>query len=156
MILKTSCYIGSYPENFDFFHEIYRANSLHDAIIALYQNKLIMKNLNILKGQSAEQIIDYIALDLKKNLGLFSDVSAGDLAYILDLCPEQEVWMYEPDFDDPKNELVIATYRLTASDGSIFHMSCRMTPTSEVLEWAGPFDAEIGWGLLPLEIEKAA
>ncbi len=115
-----------------------------------------MKNLNIFEGQSTQQIIDCITLDLKKNLGLFSDASPEVLANALDLCPEQEVWMYEPDFDDPKDELVIATYRLTASDGSIFHMSCRMTPTSEMLEWAGPFDVEIGWGLLPLEIEKAA
>ncbi|MDH3246525.1 MAG: hypothetical protein OEM26_18035 [Saprospiraceae bacterium] len=115
-----------------------------------------MKNLNILVGQSTQQIIDYVALDLKKNLGLFSDVSAEVLADALDLCPEQEVWMYEPDFDDPKDELVIATYRLTASDGTIFHMGCRMTPTSELKGWTGPFDVEIGWDLLPQEMEKAA
>ena len=115
-----------------------------------------MKNSNILVGQTTEQIIDYIALDLKKNLGLFTNVSAVDMAHALDLCPEQEVWMYEPDFDDPREELVIATFRFTASDGTVFHMSCRMTPNSEIMDWAGPFDVEIGWDLLPLEMDQAA
>ena len=83
--------------------------------------------------------VDAIAWDLINNQTALCAIQPADIAALLDLCPEQDVWMYEPALEEDSSE-VVATFRLIASDGTIFHMACRLTENSEVKEWIGPHD----------------
>ena len=87
-----------------------------------------------------QELIDAIAWDLKSNNGIFFERSAEGLADLLGLCPEQDVWMYEPDTSDPDDQTVFATFRLHASTGITFHLSCKVDQMGNVLEWFGPHD----------------
>ena len=98
---------------------------------------------NINQGTRAQELIDAVALNLESNQGLYIGESPAELADLLDLCPEQDVWMYEPDTSNPESDMVFATFRLQASYGTTFHMSCALTDTGEVLEWIGPYDVTI-------------
>ncbi|MDH3649021.1 MAG: hypothetical protein OEQ53_05020 [Saprospiraceae bacterium] len=115
-----------------------------------------MKNLHMLTNLKKDQKLDLIAFDLKKNLNLFSRIPSQTLADLLELYPEQDVWMFEPDYDDQNEQIVFAAFRLEASDGTVFFMRCRLSDTSEVLDWTGPCDIQIGWDLLPQELVQAA
>ncbi|NND07799.1 MAG: hypothetical protein HKN87_15590 [Saprospiraceae bacterium] len=87
-----------------------------------------------------QELIDAIAWDLKSNNGIFFERSAKGLAEILGLCPEQNVWLYEPDPNDPTEEMVFATFRLHATSDVTFHLSCKVDRQGNVLEWIGPHD----------------
>jgi len=87
-----------------------------------------------------QELIDAIAWDLKSNNGIFFERSAEGLADLLGLCPEQDVWMYEPDPNDLDDQNVFATFRLHASNGITFHLSCKVDHQGNVLEWFGPHD----------------
>ena len=100
--------------------------------------------------------IDSVAFDLFRNGGKFFDLSPEILAGILDLCPEQNVWMYEPDPTDPESKLTYATFRLQASNGTTFHMSCLLNESSEVLEWIGPHDVIFPKTYTPAQIQALA
>ena len=90
-----------------------------------------------------QERIDSVAFDLFRNSGRFFDHTPSVLAGLLDICPEQDVWMYEPDLRDPDAGLTYATFRLQATNGTIFHMSCLLNDQSEVLEWIGPHDIKL-------------
>jgi hypothetical protein len=90
--------------------------------------------------QKTQERIDAVVFDLLINEGKFFDHSPEILAGLLDLCPDQDVWMYEPDPIDPDGGLTLATFRLQATNGALFHMSCLLNRHSEVLEWIGPHD----------------
>ncbi len=92
------------------------------------------------QNNRSQQMIDAIAWDLKRNNGLFYESSGEALAELLGLCPEQNVWMYEPDPSDPVSEIVFATFRLHASEGTTFHITCKLDPAGNILEWIGPHD----------------
>ena len=100
--------------------------------------------MSTVKEANIQERIDSIAFDLSKNNGKFYDHSPETLAGLLDLCPEQDVWMYEPDPSDLDASNLFATFRLVANNGTIFHMSCLLSEDSEVLEWIGPHDMQIG------------
>ncbi|MCB0665444.1 MAG: hypothetical protein KDC80_06460 [Saprospiraceae bacterium] len=87
-----------------------------------------------------QERIDSIAYDLFCAGGKFFDYAPEILAGLLDLRPEQNVWMYEPDPDDPESNRTYATFKLQASNGTTFHMSCLLNRSSEILEWIGPYD----------------
>ncbi|MCB0688213.1 MAG: hypothetical protein KDC53_16865 [Saprospiraceae bacterium] len=103
-----------------------------------------------------QERIDTVALDLIKDGGNFFDHSAEILADFLDLCPEQNVWMYEPDPSDPEAQLTYATFRLQASNGTTFHMSCLLNDHSEVLEWIGPHDVRFPEKIEPIMVSALA
>lgn len=103
-----------------------------------------------------QERIDSVAFDLFRNGGKFFDHTPEILAGILDLCPEQEVWMYEPDPTDPESRLTYATFRLQASNGTTFHMSCLLNEHSEVLEWIGPHDVILPKTFEPVAIQAMA
>ncbi len=92
------------------------------------------------QNNRTQELIDAVAWDLRSNNGIFFERSAESLAELLDLCPEQNVWMYEPDPSDPDEEVVFATFRLHASNGITFHLSCKVDKQGKVLEWFGPHD----------------
>ena len=83
--------------------------------------------------------VDALAWDLIHNQSSLAVLTPGEIADLLDLCPGQNVWMYEPVPED-ESEDVRATFRLVASDGTTFHMACRLTSDSEIKEWIGPHD----------------
>ena len=87
-----------------------------------------------------QELIDAIAWDIRSNNGIFFERSAESLAEILGLRPEQDVWLYEPDPSDPTEEMVFATFRLHATNGVTFHLSCKVDRQGNVLEWYGPHD----------------
>lgn len=103
-----------------------------------------------------QERIDSVAFDLYKNGGNFFDLTPALLAGLLDLYPEQDVWMYEPDPSDLESKLTYATFRLQASNGSTFHMSCLLNEHSEVLEWIGPHDISFPKTLKPVTIAAMA
>jgi len=108
----------------------------------MIQKQVVMSTV---KEVNIQERIDSIAFDLSKNNGKFYDHSPETLAGLLDLCPEQDVWMYEPDPSDLDASNIFATFRLVANNGMIFHMSCLMNEDSEVLEWIGPHDIQKGF-----------
>ncbi len=92
--------------------------------------------MNTISNQSQTQDrIDSLAYDLQNNRGRHFDPAT--LADLLDLCPAQNVWMYEP---DPLTDHIFATFKLEATNGSLFFMGCLLNTDNEVLEWIGPFD----------------
>ncbi len=90
-----------------------------------------------------QTMIDAVAQNLELNHGIYVGESPAELAELLDLCPEQDVWMYEPDPADPEGGLVFATFRLQASYGTRFHMSCSLDVDGQIGEWIGPHDITI-------------
>ncbi|NND31576.1 MAG: hypothetical protein HKN76_03225 [Saprospiraceae bacterium] len=106
--------------------------------------------------QIIQERIDSIAFDLFRNKGSFFDHPADVLAGLLDLCPEQNVWMYEPDPSDPESILTYATFRMLATNGTSFHMSCLLNDQSEVLEWIGPHDMIIPKSFKPARVQALA
>ena len=111
------------------------------------------KNAN---QQIIQERIDSIAFDLFRNKGTFFDHPADVLAGLLELCPEQDVWIYEPDPSDPHGVLTYATFRLIATNGSSFHMSCLLNDHSEVLEWIGPHDFSTPKSYRPSSVQAIA
>ena len=103
-----------------------------------------------------QQRIDSIAFDLCKSGGKFFDLNPEIIAGLLDLCPEQDVWLYEPDPTDPDAGLTYATFRLQATNGTIFHMSCLLNDQSEVLEWIGPHDFKSSKTFEPAAVQAIA
>lgn len=89
--------------------------------------------------QVIQERIDAIAAEYTHH-DQVKEFSPAMLADLLDLCPEQNVWMFEPDPSDPEGNLTYATFRLFASNGTVFHMSCLLNEVSEILEWIGPHD----------------
>lgn len=108
------------------------------------------------QSMNIQERINSIAFDLLKNDGKFFDHTPELLAGLLDLCPEQDVWMYEPDPSDPEEKLTYATFRLESSHGTIFHMSCLLTQHSEVLEWIGPHDIKFPKSFNPVQMQAIA
>ena len=106
--------------------------------------------------QQIQERIDSVAFDLFKNQGAFFDHPAEILAGLLDLCPEQDVWMYEPDPSDVESNLTYATFRLIATNGTTFHMSCLLNNDSEILEWIGPHDLSIPASFKPAAVQALA
>jgi hypothetical protein len=106
--------------------------------------------------QQIQERIDSIAFDLFKTKGAFFDHPAEILAGLLDLCPEQDVWMYEPDPSDLENNHTYATFRLIATNGTTFHMSCLLNRESEILEWIGPHDLSIPASFKPAVAQAIA
>ncbi|MBK8502154.1 MAG: hypothetical protein IPL46_08080 [Saprospiraceae bacterium] len=103
-----------------------------------------------------QERIDSVAFDLCNRGGKFFDFAPEILARLLDLCPEQDVWLYEPDPTDPDARLTYATFRIQATNGTIFHMSCLLNDQSEVLEWIGPHDFQLPKTLEPLFLQAIA
>ncbi len=99
--------------------------------------------------------IDAIANDLMADRSVSALPSAEVLAQLLDLCPEQDVWMYEPDPADADPALVFATFRLQSSRGVVFHMGCQLSSDSQVLEWIGPFDISVPDGVVRTRVNRA-
>lgn len=87
--------------------------------------------------------IDLIAQDITDSVALQSLPSADILSGLLELCPEQDVWMYEPCADDFESTSVQAIFRLHSSRGIIFHMSCKIDENGNSSEWIGPYDITI-------------
>ncbi len=114
----------------------HRANILHGNVLLWSYHLRInaMSNETLSSTETSKQeLIDAIALDLKVNQGINTGESAEELADLLDLCPEQDVWIYEPNPIDPESDTVFATFRLQDTYGTIFHISCEMTDVGEVL-----------------------
>ena len=103
-----------------------------------------------------QERIDSVAFDLCKRGGKFFDFTPEILAGLLDLCPEQNVWMYEPDLSDTDAGLTYATFRIQATNGTIFHMSCLLNDQSEVLEWIGPHDLKLPKTFEPASVQAIA
>jgi hypothetical protein len=103
-----------------------------------------------------QERIDSVAFDLCRRGGKFFDFSPEILAGLLDLCPEQDVWLYEPDPTDPDAGLTYATFRIQATNGTIFHMSCLLNDQSEVLEWIGPHDLKLPKTFEPASVQAIA
>lgn len=108
------------------------------------------------KAINIQERIDSVAVDLFQSGGNFFDHTPEVLAGLLDLCPEQGVWMYEPDPSDPDSRLTYATFRLQATNGTTFHMSCLLNNESEVLEWIGPHDIEFPRTYRPVALPAMA
>ena len=100
----------------------------------------MVNNIQLNQSISTQTQIDLIAKDLMHPASQAALPSPELCASLLDLCPEQDVWMYEPDPSDPAGEIVFATFLLQSSRGIIFHMSCQLAGHGEILEWIGPFD----------------
>ncbi len=97
---------------------------------------------SILSSQPSElqRNIDLVAQDLLNAESRFALPSADLLAELLELRPEQNVWMYEPDCDESGQNLVKATFRLHASTGIVFHISCQIDDHGNALGWMEPHD----------------
>ncbi len=87
--------------------------------------------------------IDLVAQDLCDAEATSALPAPSLLAELLDLCPEQNVWMYEPDPLDPDSDVVNAIFRLQATRGITFHMSCLLHSNGSILAWTGPYDISI-------------
>ena len=92
------------------------------------------------KAIITQERINAIAAELCQSNGVCQDHTPASLAELLDLCPEQDVWMYEADPSDSSETRMYATFRMVATNGILFHMSCLINQDSEVLEWIGPYD----------------
>ena len=92
--------------------------------------------------KTKQEQIDFVASILSSELDT-SKFSPEWYAEQLDICVDQDVWLYEPDFSDHNQQMVFATYRLESSDGTRFHIACRLDGNSQILEWIGPFDITI-------------
>jgi hypothetical protein len=92
-----------------------------------------------LQELSKQERIDFIASKLGKENNS-PTLNPDWYAEALDICIDQDVWLYEPDFSDPYHQMVFANFRLEATDGTQFHIACRLDENSQVLEWIGPFD----------------
>ena len=90
-----------------------------------------------------QQNIDLIAQDLQHPHARLHLLQASILAALLELHPEQDVWMYEPVLHDPEATAVQATFRLHSSRGVIFHMSCILDVNGNASEWIGPHNVLI-------------
>ena len=105
---------------------------------------------------NVQEKIDFIAFDLSQKAEIIQMLAPAKLAELLEILPEQDVWMYEPDPSDPESKLIFATHRLIASDGTIFHISCQINREGQPLEWIGPYDVKLGHGQFVFEWNVAA
>ncbi len=95
-----------------------------------------------------QHYIDALALDLLEGNDVQHEWSPESIASVLELCPEQDAWLYEPLPSDPTQSTCMAIFRFQATNGVIFHMQCLISHDSEVLRWIGPADLQVPEDLL--------